>query len=379
MGLAERFGVFGEVFWEVCDRFGSCFDRPLRDVICAEPGSPDGGLLDQTAYTQAGLFTLEVALAQLLDHWGVRPEVLIGHSIGEVTAAHVGGVLSLEDAVTLVAARGRLMGALPAGGAMVAIEATPHDVTESLSDQVGIQIAAINGPRSVVISGDHQVVADLAAWWAERGARTKQLQVSHVFHSHLMDPMLDEFTAVAATLDYHPARIPIISNLTGQLATNDEHTNPNYWVQHIRNTVDFATGTSTAHTHGITHYLEVGPGATLTALTNTTLEHTNPTTIATLRPTHPKPHAAITALAQLHTTGTPTNITNLHPNPPHHPPNSPPTPSNTTTTGSPPNPPPHQPNTPTPSPPSNSPASANRTMTRLPPPIDRPSSSNSMG
>ena len=223
MSLYERFPVFAEAFDAVCARLDVRLERPLREVLA------DGVGLHGTMWAQAGLFALEVALFRLVQSWGVVPDVLLGHSLGEIVAAHVSGILDLDDACTLVAERGRMMQALPEGGGMLAVQATEADVADS-----GLDVAAVNGPRSVVLSGDMESVERYAAECAARGWRVNVLTVSHAFHSVLMEPMLEEFATVLADLTFNPARIPIVSNLTGTVAEPGLMQEPGSWSRQAR-------------------------------------------------------------------------------------------------------------------------------------------------
>ncbi|MCK9896148.1 type I polyketide synthase [Frankia sp. AgB32] len=291
----------------------------LREVMFAPAGSAAAAALDRTEYTQPALFALEVALFRLVESWGIVPDLLLGHSVGELAAAHVAGVLSLADACALVAARGRLMGGLPAGGAMLSVAADEGEVTEDLaglSDQVGI--AALNGPRATVVSGDADVVDELAARWTGQGRRVRRLRVSHAFHSPRMDPMLDEFAALARALDYAPPTVPVVSNVTGRLATADELTSPDYWVRHVRLAVRFADGIRHSWRDGATAFLELGPDAVLTAMGEACLDDQPATRGATpvwasaLRRDLPEDVALATAVARLHAHGVPVDWRAVH-------------------------------------------------------------------
>ncbi|WP_327398210.1 type I polyketide synthase [Streptomyces phaeochromogenes] len=269
--LRAAFPVFADALDAVTERLDPQLDRPLSAVLEAAPGTPDAELLHRTRYTQAAIFAVEVALFRLLESWGLRPDRLLGHSVGEIAAVHAAGILDLDDACTLVAARGRLMDQLPDGGTMVSLRASEAEVLDLLADSTGpVGVAAVNGPESVVISGADEAVTALATRFAALGRATKRLRVSHAFHSPLMDAMLDDFRRVAQGLRYHAPRIPVISHATGgtdaRAATADELRRPDYWVDHARRTVRFHDGVLTARAQGVTTFVEIGPDGALSAM-----------------------------------------------------------------------------------------------------------------
>jgi acyl transferase domain-containing protein len=282
--LAAAYPRFSDALDEVCAAADPLVGRSVRELMSAEPGSAEAELLNSTEYTQVALFAVEVALYRLVESFGVKPDYLIGHSVGEIAAAHVAGVLSLEDAAALVVARGRLMGALPEGGAMVAVQATEEEVAASLTGFEGrLEIAAVNGPRAVVVSGD----ADAAEEWLPKFAdrKTNRLKVSHAFHSPRMEPMLLEFAKVARGLRFAKPKIPIVSNVTGERVT-DEVTDPMYWVKHVRRAVRFADGMRTLYRLGARRFLELGPDAVLTAMARQTLDTDDVVLVPALRAKH---------------------------------------------------------------------------------------------
>ncbi|MEU7935553.1 type I polyketide synthase, partial [Micromonospora echinofusca] len=311
--LYDAFPVFAASFDAVCAEIDPRLPRALREVVFAEPGSEAAALLDQTVFAQAGLFAVEVALWELLSSWGVRADYLAGHSIGEVTAAYVSGVLSLADACTLVAARGRLMQALPAGGVMAAVGASEEAVAELIGvSGAAVDVAAVNGPASVVVSGAAGGVAVVVAACRERGWRTKELSVSHAFHSRLMEPMLEEFASVVAGLDWQPPRVPIVSNVTGAVADAGEITEPGYWVRHVRQPVRFADGVVALRALGVDTFLEVGPDATLTAMVAEIVGDAGVRRVAASRRDQPEVGALTSALGQLWVAGLPVDWAAYH-------------------------------------------------------------------
>ena len=305
-GLYEEFSVFRSALDEVCELLDVHLGRSLREIVFGE-----ADLLAGTGFAQPALFALEVALYRLVTDLGPAPDWLLGHSVGELAAAHVAGVFSLEDACALVAARGRLMQALPEGGAMVAIQADEEEAREALvGRESAVALAALNGPESVVLSGDEEAVLELAAVFQGRGRKTKRLQVSHAFHSPRIVPMLEDFAEVAGALSLSPPRIPVVSNVSGDLLTDAQACSPDYWVGHAREPVRFADGVGLLAERGVRSFVELGPDGVLSALGEECLSAWEAEEgrggvlfAATLRPGRPEPQALIGALAALHVRG----------------------------------------------------------------------------
>ncbi|MFI6316693.1 SDR family NAD(P)-dependent oxidoreductase [Nonomuraea sp. NPDC050556] len=307
---SQREGM-GRALWGRHPVFAAAFDEAVAELDRHIEGPSvrqavfgTGGLLHQTAYTQAGLFALQVAQARLLESWGVRPDHVAGHSIGEFAAAHVAGLWSLADAAKVVAARGRLMGELPPGGAMAAIEAGEQDVLAALPEGPGIGLAAVNGPRSVVVSGQEDLVDRLVAAFDERGARTRRLRVSHAFHSALMDPVLDRFREVLEGVRAAATKIPLVSTLTGRVVADGDLADPGYWVRQLREPVRFADALAVLEAAGVTGFLELGPDAVLSVLAAETLPDAH-AVASVLRRDQPEELSAARALAHAYVHGSP--------------------------------------------------------------------------
>ncbi|MHB1861241.1 MAG: type I polyketide synthase, partial [Solirubrobacteraceae bacterium] len=267
LGLHEAYPVFREAFDQACGVLDGLLGRSLLELVFAEPGSAEAQLLDQTRFAQPALFALQVALFRLVESVGVRADFLIGHSVGEIAAAHVAGVFALRDACVLVEARGRLMSELAEqGGAMFAVQASERELARELAASAGaVELAAVNAPGSVVISGERDAVCELAERWQAKGRKTSRLRVSHAFHSAHMDAMLEPFASTLERIDFKPPRLSVISNLTGRPA-GEELATAGYWVRHVRETVRFADGIGWLHQHGVSGFIELGPDGPLSAL-----------------------------------------------------------------------------------------------------------------
>jgi acyl transferase domain-containing protein len=294
--LYGRFPVFAEALDEAVAALDPHLRLPLRQVIWGA----DAALLQSTEFAQPALFAVGVALAALLRSCGVVPDFVMGHSVGEITAAHVAGALSLADAAKVVASRARLMAGLPGGGVMAAVAAGEDEVAALLSE--GVDIAAVNSPNSVVISGAETAVGAVADRLAGLGRRAHRLAVSHAFHSALMEPMVQQFAQVLAAVSVAEPRIGLVSNVTGQLA-GPGYGSPQYWVEHVRRPVRFARGVQTLESLGAGVFVEVGPGGGLTAAAEQSLTTEHAVSVMALAKDRPEVDSLIAALGQLFTAG----------------------------------------------------------------------------
>ena len=302
--LHDRFPVFAKAFDEVCDVLDVELGTPLRDVLWGE----DEAAVERTTFAQCGLFALGVASWRLMESWGVEPYCVLGHSVGEYAAACVAGVMTVADAARLVVARGRLMDGLPEGGAMVAIGAPEDEVRALLTGRA--EIAAVNGPASVVIAGDEDAVDDIAASLAAKGRRTTRLRVSHAFHSMRMRPILEEFRAVAGSVSFSRQRIPFVSSVSAGL----EAGSADYWVRNIAETVRFADAVRHAHsTMDIDTFVELGPDRALSAAGAECLDEGAARFVPLMRRGQPEAVTVATALARLHVRGTTPHWRAYHP------------------------------------------------------------------
>ncbi|WP_435601853.1 acyltransferase domain-containing protein, partial [Streptomyces sp. YPW6] len=250
--------VFAAAFDEVVGVLDVHLGCSLAGVI-----EGDGELLGRTVFTQPALFAVEVALFRLLSHYGVTADYLVGHSVGELAAAHVAGVLSLEDAARLVCVRARLMEGVAGGGAMVALHAGEGRVAGWLEGRSGVDVAGVNSPGSTVVSGDESAVLEVVELARGEGVKGTRLRVSHAFHSAHLDGVLDELTEVARGLSHGVPRIPVVSNVTGEVM---EEFTPEYWAVQARSAVRFADGVGTLAGLGVTAFVELGPDGTLAGL-----------------------------------------------------------------------------------------------------------------
>ncbi|KAH7007558.1 polyketide synthase [Ilyonectria destructans] len=269
LGMGKDLYTVYPAFRQALDEIVSEFtglEAPLLDIMWAEPDSDAAALLHRTDFAQPALFAIEVALWRLWQSWGVQPEFVLGHSVGELAAAHVAGILDLSDACKLVAARGRLMQAMPSHGKMASLEASAAEVTAAIQElgyESKVDIAGYNTPSQTVISGDIHAVENLAANFIRQSRKVKMLDVSHAFHSHHMDAMLESFRAIAETVQFNPPQLSVVNSLTGKLAGVGQLEQPDYWVQQARKAVHFSDGIQTLAVQGVNVFVELGPGPVL--------------------------------------------------------------------------------------------------------------------
>jgi acyl transferase domain-containing protein/acyl carrier protein len=281
-GLYDSEAVFRAAVDRCAEILRDTLDRPLQSVLFPAPG--EASPIDDTQYAQPAIFAIEYALSELWRSWGVQPSAVLGHSIGEFAAAVVAGVMTVEDALRLVAARGRLMQQLPGGGAMAAVIADEARVTEAIASFADrVSIAALNGPANTVISGSGDAIAQILDACAAKQISAQRLVVSHAFHSPLMEPMLDEFERIAAAIRYAPPRVPFVSTVTGTVSDGSFAFDASYWRRHARGTVRFADGLTALQARGDRVFLEIGPAPTLSGMGRRLLEADDLTWLASLR------------------------------------------------------------------------------------------------
>jgi len=300
--LHRTFPVYAEAFDAVCAALDPHLDRPLRDVVFATDG---GALLGRTDWTQPALFACEVALFRLLESWGVRPDAVLGHSVGALAAAHVAGVLTLDDAAALVAARGRVMARLPEGGAMAALRATEVQAAALIAGHEDVlAVAAVNGPEATVLSGDRDTLTAVVDAFRAAGGTATWLRVSHAFHSPLVEPVLAELHDVAARTTPAEPRITLVSDLTGKPVEPGQLADPDYWVRHARGTTRFQDGVLSLVDLGCTRFQELGPGGDLAAPAAECLADLPVTApVPSLRPKRPETETLLAAVSRLHVSG----------------------------------------------------------------------------
>ncbi|MBG1258279.1 type I polyketide synthase [Nostoc sp. BAE] len=304
VGMGRQLYDTQPIFREAIDKCAQILHpylkQPLLEILYPEAGKSSP--LDETAYTQPALFALEYALFQLWESWGIKPDAVMGHSVGEYASACIAGIFSLEDGLKLIAERARLMQALPQNGEMMAVFASEALVTSIIEPYAQVAIAAINGPKNIVISGDRYVIETVTNILRTQGITTKKLQVSHAFHSPLMEPMLGEFEQVAKNITYSSPKISLISNLTGQ-PISDEMATPEYWCNHVRQPVRFADSMEALYQRGYKIFVEIGPKPILMGMGRYCLPEGEGTWLPSLRTGREDWQQILDSLAALYISG----------------------------------------------------------------------------
>ena len=318
VGMGQALYRFQPVFRAALERCDVLlrphFEQPLLSVLYPPPGQASP--IDETVYGQPVMFAFEYALAALWRSWGVRPSALLGHSLGEYAAACVAGLVSLEEVIRLVAIRGRLMDSLPPGGGMAAVFAPESRVRDLLAaDAPSVSIASINAPENTVISGPADAVADVAARFSRANVEVRILNVSKAFHSTLVEPVLDEYERAVAQARFGRAGIPVISNLTGQVLSDEDGRDPRYWRRHAREAVRFADGVRTLYDRGIRHFLEVGPHTTVTGMAAGCLADSDAVFLPSLRRGREDWDQILETLSELYVRGVAINWAQVDPSP----------------------------------------------------------------
>ena len=304
--IYRRHPVFAAAVDEICEETRPHLPRPLLEVLFAQEGSADAALLDESTYMQPALFAVQVGLFRLLESWGITPDAVLGHSLGELAALHVTGAMSVADACRLVAARGRLMHETPPGGAMVMVEASEAELLPDVEGSGGlVSIAAVNSPTATVLSGDEDATLAIAGRWAGRGRRTRRLQIPMASHSSHMDGILDGIRAAAARIDWHRPTLPVLSSLTGAELDVTGLDWPEFWARHTRDTVRFADAISTACARGARTFLELGPDGALCAMGPGSAPEDAVFVSAMAGGERPDLRSLLTAVARVHVRGVP--------------------------------------------------------------------------
>ena len=311
--LYDNYPIFKSALDRCAEVLDGLLERPILEIIFSETGSATADLMDQTGFTQPALFAVEYAVSELWQSWGIEPDLVMGHSVGEIVALTVAGVLSLDDGLKLIAARGKLMQALPSGGKMAAIRADEERVMSELANvDAPVSVAALNGPQHTVISGDGKAVDEMVARFEADGIKATMLKVSHAFHSPLIEPMLEEYTSVYRSIRPSMPKIPVISCVDGrpfELSADIDK----YWTNQVRLPVRFTDAMAELDRQGTTVYLEVGPHPVLLGMGSLCLPYEDRIWLPSLRRDASGPATLAESLAKLYAHGCEVDWENVTP------------------------------------------------------------------